>query len=66
VLWLVTGMLVLIVAIVTCCVCCLLLVPYVSTVILLPVYVFHRAYPAHYLAQYGPEYDVFPPPAPAR
>lgn len=59
----VTGMLVLAVMIVTCCCCCLLLLPYVSTVILLPVFVFHRAYSAHYLAQFGRGFDVFVLPA---
>jgi len=60
----VTGTLVLFVAVITCCACCLLLVPYISSVILLPVSVFLRAYSAHYLAQYGPDFDVFGAPAP--
>jgi hypothetical protein len=31
----------------------------------LPVLVFKRAYALYYLAQYGPQYDVFPaPPTP--
>ena len=51
--------------VVTCCLaCCFLLVPFVGTVVLLPILVFKRAYSLYYLAQYGPEYDVFPPPAP--
>lgn len=65
VLAMITGTLVLMVAIVTCCVCCLMLVPYLGTVLLLPVLVFHRAYSAHYLAQYGQGFDVFTVPAPA-
>jgi len=32
-----------------------------GTVLLLPVLVFKRAYPLYFLAQFGPEYDVFPP-----
>jgi hypothetical protein len=49
----------------TCCIsCCLLLLPYVGTVVLLPVLIFKRAYPLYFLAQFGPEYDVFPPPTP--
>lgn len=56
---LVTGMLVLAVMLVTCCFCCLMLLPYIGTVILLPVFVFERAYSAYYLAQYGREFDVF-------
>jgi hypothetical protein len=61
----VTGMLLLAVMIVTCCFCCLLLLPYIGTVILLPVFVFQRAYSAHYLAQFGREFDVFPEAAPS-
>jgi hypothetical protein len=50
---------------VTCCVAgCFLALPYLGTVLLLPVLVFKRAYSLHYLAQYGAEYDVFSPPAP--
>lgn len=61
VLSLVTGVIVLLVAILTCCCCCLLLLPYLGTVLMLPVFVFHRAYSLHYLAQFGREFDVFPP-----
>jgi hypothetical protein len=47
-----------------CCAGCLMLLPFIGTVLLLPVLVFKRAYPLYYLAQYG--YDVFSiPPAPA-
>ena len=42
-----------------CCASCLLLVPYIGTVILLPVLVFARAYSLYYLRQYGPQFDVF-------
>jgi hypothetical protein len=45
-----------------CCCCCLsvfLLIPYISTVILLPVYVFERSYSLYYIRQYGPQFDVF-------
>jgi hypothetical protein len=42
-----------------CCASCLLLVPYIGTVILLPVLVFTRSYSLYYLQQYGPEFDVF-------
>ena len=49
--------------IITCCIaCCLMALPYLGTVLLLPVLIFKRAYPLYYLAQYGPQYDVFPPP----
>lgn len=61
------GALVLLVVVCTCCVAgCVLLLPFLGTVALLPVLVFKRAYPLYYLAQYGPQYDVFPAsPAPA-
>ena len=42
-----------------CCASCLLLIPYIGTVILLPVLVFERAYSLYYLQQYGPQFDVF-------
>jgi hypothetical protein len=42
-----------------CCASCLLLVPYIGTVILLPVLVFTRAYSLYYLQQYGTQFDVF-------
>jgi hypothetical protein len=44
-----------------CCVSLLLLIPYIRTVILLPVLVFTRAYSLYYLQQFGPEFDVFGP-----
>lgn len=48
----------------------LLVIPFVGTVVMLPVIVFYRWYALYYLAQYGPEFDVFaaarpsPPPFP--
>ncbi len=47
----------------TCCVGGILLaIPYVGTVLLLPMLVLLRAYSALFLAQFGPEYDVFAAP----
>jgi len=44
----------------TCCILgCLAAIPYLGTVLLLPVFVFRRAYSLYYLAQYGLDYDVF-------
>lgn len=50
--------------------CCLMMLPFVSTgvmyllmVVLLPLLVFRRSYSLCYLRQYGPEFDVFTPPA---
>jgi hypothetical protein len=46
----------------TCCILgCVMLIPYLGTVLLLPISVFRRAYSLYYLAQYGEEYDVFHP-----
>ena len=45
-----------------CCLCCisiLLLIPYIGTVILLPLLVFERGYSLYYLRQFGPDFDVF-------
>lgn len=62
----VIGALVLIVVLATCCVAgCFMMIPYLGTVLLLPVLVFKRAYSLHFLAQFGPEYDVFPSVAPS-
>ena len=59
------GVLVLLVVVVTCCIAgCLMALPYVGTVLLLPVLVFERSYSIYYLAQFGPAYDVFPPAQP--
>jgi hypothetical protein len=44
-----------------CCAGCLLGIPYLGTVIYLPVLVFHRAYSLHFLEQFGPDYNLFPP-----
>lgn len=66
VLGLAIGMLVLLVVIVTCCCAgCLMAIPYLGTVLLLPVLAFKRSYSLHYLSQYGRDYDVFPTVSPA-
>lgn len=51
-----TGM---ISGIVTCATCCLAALPYVGTVILLPVFVCLRAFGLRFIRQFGPEYDVW-------
>jgi hypothetical protein len=49
----------------TCCVGFLLLaLPYVGSVILLPVEIVMRGYGPEFLAQFGPEYSVFAPASP--
>jgi hypothetical protein len=55
------GVIVLLAILATCCIAgCLMLLPFIGTVVLLPMLVFKRAYSLYYLAQYG--YDVFPAP----
>ena len=44
-----------------CCAACVLALPYIGTVLMLPVLVFKRAYSLLYLGQFGPEFDVFRP-----
>lgn len=45
---------------VTCCLAgCLMMLPYIGTVLLLPILVFKRAYSLYFLGQFGPQYDVF-------
>jgi hypothetical protein len=57
---LVLGVMILAVVVVTCCIAgCFLMIPYIGTVLLLPVSTFSRAYSLYYLAQYGPSYNVF-------
>ncbi len=65
VIHLVIGVVVIAVVVLTCCCAgCLLAIPYLGTVLFLPVLIFHRAYSLHFLAQFGSAYDLFPP-APA-
>jgi hypothetical protein len=65
VLGLATGVIVLIAIIGTCCIAgCLMVIPYLGTVLLLPISVFKQSYSLYYLAQYGQHYDVFPPSLP--
>jgi hypothetical protein len=46
-------------AVVTCATCCLAALPYVGTVILLPLFVCLRAFGLVFLRQFGPDYDVW-------
>ncbi len=58
--------------IITCATCCLAALPYVGTVILLPVFVCLRSFGLLFIRQFGPGYDVWatlpmpetPPPLP--
>lgn len=63
----VMGLLIALAWLLTCCVtCCLFgcisLIPYIGTVLLLPVYVFYRAWPLYLLASFNPDWRI---PAPA-
>jgi hypothetical protein len=58
----VVGILVFAAVILTCCVAgCLLALPFVGTVLLLPVLVFDRAYSLYYLQQFGEAYRLILP-----
>lgn len=62
VLTLIIGTLILMVVVITCCIAgCLMAIPYIGTVLLLPVFVFKRAYSLYYLEQYGTDYAVIKP-----
>ncbi|HUB86322.1 MAG TPA: hypothetical protein VMB22_00405 [Verrucomicrobiae bacterium] len=59
------GIIVILAILVTCCIAaCFLIIPYIGTVLLLPVFVFQRSYSLYFLRQFGPAYDVFPPVVP--
>jgi len=42
-----------------CCAACIMAIPYLGTVLLLPLLVFKRSYSLCYLRQYGSDFDVF-------
>ncbi len=42
-----------------CATCCIAVLPYIGTVILLPVFVFMRCYSVCFIEQYGPEWRLF-------
>ena len=45
---------------ITCgCACCLSALPYLGTVLLLPVPTFKRSFSLLYLRQFGPDFDLF-------
>jgi hypothetical protein len=61
-IWFVISFISFFICLAMCCCCCaslLLLVPYVGTVILLPLIAFKRAYSLFYLRQFGAPFDVF-------
>jgi hypothetical protein len=55
---------VIVAGLITCCIGWLvLIIPYIGTVATLPFWYLLRAFSLEFLAQFGPEYDVFPRPA---
>ena len=63
-LYLLFVIIVIVAGLVTCCIGWLILViPYIGTVVTLPIWYTFRAYSLEFLAQFGPEYVVFPAPA---
>ncbi|MGH2628316.1 MAG: DUF7544 domain-containing protein, partial [Anaerolineales bacterium] len=58
--WLAVGMAVLFAGCLTCCIGFVLLaIPWLGTLPLLPALLFFRLLSVHYLAQLGPDYDLF-------
>ncbi len=51
--WIIVG------CVVTCVTCCLALLPYIGTVMVLPVPVLFRSFSLLFLRQFGPEWDVW-------
>src|SRR5436190_1801578 len=43
----------------TCATCCIAAIPYIGTVILLPVFVLLRSFSLLFLRQFGPDYDIW-------
>ena len=41
--------------------CCLAAIPYLGTVLLLPLFVFNRSYSIHFLSRFGPDYAALAP-----
>jgi hypothetical protein len=50
---------VIVACVVTCATCCIAAIPYIGTVILLPVFVLLRTFSLLFLRQFGSEYDVW-------
>ena len=44
---------------ITCATCCIAALPYIGTVILLPIFVFDRVYPLYFMSQFGREWRFF-------
>ena len=54
------GMIILAAIVLTCCcAACVLTIPYIGTVVFLPVLIFLRSYPLYFIRQAGKDFDVF-------
>jgi len=63
ILYILVGFCIIFFGLFTCCIGLVLLaIPYIGSVILLPVSYTFRAFSIEFLAQFGPEYSVFPEP----
>ena len=57
---LIVSFFVVLIAIAICCAtCCIVLLPYLGTVLTLPLWVFKRCYSLYFLGQFGPDYVCF-------
>jgi hypothetical protein len=57
---LIVSIIVGLIAVTICCAtCCLVLLPYIGTVLTLPLWVFKRCYSLYFLEQFGPDYKSF-------
>jgi hypothetical protein len=64
-LWIVIGLAIVLLGCFTCCCAWLLLaIPYIGTVLFLPVLYTYRAWGPEFLAQFGPEWTLWPAPPP--
>lgn len=58
------GTALLLLGVLTCgCACCLTALPYLGTVLLLPIFTFKRSFSLIYLRQFGPDFDMFATPS---
>jgi hypothetical protein len=59
-IWTVIAILIMAIVLLTFCIAALVLgIPYIGTVLLLPIYVFQRSYSLYFFRQFGPSFDVF-------
>lgn len=57
---LVVGFIIMIAICATCCCAgCIMAIPYIGTVLMLPILIFKRSYSLYYIRQYDPRFDVF-------